>query len=645
MRRFGPLIAAACALACGPAAGPDAGSDSGTVPATATATPIETGADKPAQAADPGATPPEPAPAAGSGEAGEAETTSGTDADEATEAGAEGNDEGSGDEGPADRRPVPPSGYGEFKFSQPVPAEPALTHVARAGYGVVAIYEKPTMDSAKIGFLRLGMTTKAGDKIASSDCRKGWYPLEVGGFACASKGLMVEKSRAPFMKEPPDAPDKAAAFPYKWAYVKTWNSPMWWRPPTADERALASKVREIREAERTGEPLPSETAKPSETPPPSGSAKPAAAGDGGGAEADTAGSPVAADASDPAGPPDLSALPTVDGPPVVEDPQPAKAEDPQPAEASKPDPAPKPATAEPTAPPAEEGPTLEEQAASLPLSPDNPWLEKGYFLSVDRKVRENGKTWWHTSRGGYVLADDAYEYKPKNFEGVVLGPELELPIGWVMKKTAKVYTLTDDDKVQLSGKLERRDFLNLVEEIEIRGKAYMLTDDDRLVRKKDLVMPEPQAVPKGLDPWERWIDVDLDRQILVGYEGEYPAFATLVSTGKKGTEDESFETPAGRYRIVSKQITSNMDGSTATDGNYAIQDVPWVMYFEGSYALHGAFWHRSFGYTRSHGCVNLGPSDARWLFNWTTPFVPDGWHGAHSGDDNPGTTIIIRRGE
>jgi hypothetical protein len=66
------------------------------------------------------------------------------------------------------------------------------------------------------------------------------------------------------------------------------------------------------------------------------------------------------------------------------------------------------------------------------------------------------------------------------------------------------------------------------------------------------------------------------------------------------------------------------------------------MFFEGSYALHGSFWHRGYGYVRSHGCVNLGPSDARWLFLWTTPFLPEGWHGVHAADDSPGTTVIIR---
>ena len=158
-------------------------------------------------------------------------------------------------------------------------------------------------------------------------------------------------------------------------------------------------------------------------------------------------------------------------------------------------------------------------------------------------------------------------------------------------------------------------------------------------------MPDLQPLPKGLDAWDRWIDVDISKQLLVAYSGTRPVFVTLVSTGRKGSEEEPFDTPEGRWRVYSKQVTSNMDGTTASDGNYAIQDVPWVMYFEGSYALHGAFWHRSFGHVRSHGCVNLGPSDARWLFMWTTPFLPEGWHGVHQSEGNPGTTVVVRKSE
>ena len=50
--------------------------------------------------------------------------------------------------------------------------------------------------------------------------------------------------------------------------------------------------------------------------------------------------------------------------------------------------------------------------------------------------------------------------------------------------------------------------------------------------------------------------------------------------------------------------------------NYELEDVPHVMYFFEDYALHGAYWHNNFGVPMSHGCVNVNPVDAGWLFNW-----------------------------
>jgi hypothetical protein len=108
--------------------------------------------------------------------------------------------------------------------------------------------------------------------------------------------------------------------------------------------------------------------------------------------------------------------------------------------------------------------------------------------------------------------------------------------------------------------------------------------------------------PPALAPGEKWIDVDLSEQTLVAYEGERPVLATMVSTGK-----EDFDTPSGDFRIRSKHVATTMDGNTATDGPYSIEDVPWTMYFHRSYALHGAFWHRQLA-SPGHGCVNLSPS-------------------------------------
>jgi L,D-transpeptidase catalytic domain len=73
-----------------------------------------------------------------------------------------------------------------------------------------------------------------------------------------------------------------------------------------------------------------------------------------------------------------------------------------------------------------------------------------------------------------------------------------------------------------------------------------------------------------------------------------------------------------------------------------MEDVPFVQFFDKAIALHGAFWHRDFGHVRSHGCVNLAPLDAAFLFNFTGPKLPAGWSAVLPAQTNPGTLVRVR---
>jgi hypothetical protein len=56
-----------------------------------------------------------------------------------------------------------------------------------------------------------------------------------------------------------------------------------------------------------------------------------------------------------------------------------------------------------------------------------------------------------------------------------------------------------------------------------------------------------------------------------------------------------------------------------------------------------AYWHDDFGHARSHGCINLAPIDARYVFFWSSPSVPGHWHAAYSGSGGfeEGTLVYI----
>ncbi len=105
----------------------------------------------------------------------------------------------------------------------------------------------------------------------------------------------------------------------------------------------------------------------------------------------------------------------------------------------------------------------------------------------------------------------------------------------------------------------------------------------------------------------RWIDINLSSQTLTAYEGSSPVFSTLVSTGS------TFATPVGTYSILYHVQSQRMTGP-----GYDLPNVPWVMYFTNrGHAIHGAYWHNNFGQPMSHGCVNMRPEEARWLYEFT----------------------------
>ena len=142
---------------------------------------------------------------------------------------------------------------------------------------------------------------------------------------------------------------------------------------------------------------------------------------------------------------------------------------------------------------------------------------------------------------------------------------------------------------------------------------------------------------------EHWFDVELATQILTAYAGDRPMFATLVSTGR-GPAGTVLATPPGLHRIWVKLASSDMDNleNLEANENYAIQAVPWVMYFQAGYGLHGTFWHRAFGRVQSHGCVNLSPADAERLFHFASPHLPSGWTAALPTVYEQGSLVRVR---
>jgi hypothetical protein len=230
---------------------------------------------------------------------------------------------------------------------------------------------------------------------------------------------------------------------------------------------------------------------------------------------------------------------------------------------------------------------------------------------------------------------------PSEFHGLELVEGQGLPVAFVRARYAQKYRANEQGKIVGAGSFVHREALALTGRSNDSG--MLEARDGVWAARSVLRVIEPRTTFPSMATGDRkWIDISINDQTLVAYSGRRAVYATLVSTGRGGLGDPEKDqaTVRGTFMIYQKEVSSTMDGEDdkAAD-SYALRDVPFVQYFHKGFALHGTYWHDEFGRLRSHGCVNLAPIDAAWLFEWTDPVVPPDWHGAINKER--GTVVYV----
>jgi hypothetical protein len=452
---------------------------------------------------------------------------------------------------------------------------------------VSKIRAAPSKSAPRIGYMRGGavLSAKTAQPLGFEACRKGWYELETGGFVCSTTDVTAfSGKRLPERRATPAVFDQPLPYPY--GYSRSKNTPLYKRLPTDEEAAQYEGYK------LPGAPLPEAALAPDEV---AGVATSAVAPDLVSAP-EASGAPGTGDV-DAGGPPTLASLRGEDGSVLMRR------------------------------------------------------MERGFYVSLDREISKGARSYWQTQAAGYIPKSRLWMVGPSEFRGVDLTlatdhPDaLRLPLGFVMSSKTPAYTVDAKGRMRGAGKPGYHFAFTIASEVELRGKKYFLDANGVHYPQRELNHVQARQRPEGVGDDEKWIDVDLTSQSLVAYVGDKPVYATLVSSGRVKDERDplrNFVTPTGEFRIASKHVTATMDGDHAVDGPYSIEDVPYVMYFQLAYALHSAFWHNSFGRPRSHGCINLAPVDAKWLFFWASPTLPKQWHGVYPGEADPGTRLFIR---
>lgn len=140
-------------------------------------------------------------------------------------------------------------------------------------------------------------------------------------------------------------------------------------------------------------------------------------------------------------------------------------------------------------------------------------------------------------------------------------------------------------------------------------------------------LSEDDLSPISPEIEEKRIEINLTYQTLSCFEGATEVFFCRIASGAKfdaqGNPVDKWSTPAGTHPIWRKTVSLHMSGGT-TGGGFDLPGIGWTSLFvQNGVAIHATFWHNNFGVPMSHGCVNARPEDAKWIFRWTSPYVPE----------------------
>jgi lipoprotein-anchoring transpeptidase ErfK/SrfK len=138
------------------------------------------------------------------------------------------------------------------------------------------------------------------------------------------------------------------------------------------------------------------------------------------------------------------------------------------------------------------------------------------------------------------------------------------------------------------------------------------------------ILPDSELAPLSPDvpEKEKRIEVRLSDQLVLAYEGSKIVFATRTATGGR-LRSGTYTTPTGDFITFHKRPTRHMAAGDLASSGFDLPGVPWVTYIkDNGISFHGTYWHNDYGRPRSHGCINLTPQAAKWLYRWTIPSVP-----------------------
>lgn len=256
----------------------------------------------------------------------------------------------------------------------------------------------------------------------------------------------------------------------------------------------------------------------------------------------------------------------------------------------------------------------------------------GFLYGTVHGQQENeGITWYKLNQDEYVRAEDVRLVETPDFHGVKITVQPERPFGWIVQNVVPSNE-PDGEPNEAYAELTRFTFFEVFD-ARVGEEDWIWYDigGGRWIRQTFVSLVDVNHRPEDVGENEYWVEVDLYEQTFAAYEGDRMVYAGLVSSGLN-----QWPTREGIFQVWSRYLQNKMSGAEGEIDYYYIEDVPYIMYFDrlNEIALHGAYWHDRYGYKHSHGCVNMPPLDAEWVYYWSADGPNDLWVWVHTSNPN-----------
>ncbi len=191
---------------------------------------------------------------------------------------------------------------------------------------------------------------------------------------------------------------------------------------------------------------------------------------------------------------------------------------------------------------------------------------------------------------------------PQNDDDALGATGMFFSNGRTYRTTSNAQVVDADSFVRSSYANDHGSIVAAAGDVDGDGRTEMIVVDSRVLY--------------GGNTEEKSIVVDTSEQRLYAYNNGLVEGSFLISTARA-----PYQTPLGEHKITAKVPLVHYAGGSGAEA-YDLGWIPYNLRFYPHIYIHYAPWNTTFGYTLSHGCVNVSLENIKWIYDWAGVGIP-----------------------